>query len=282
MPRYIVDESGKLAEAAPAPLPLIYTTVYGSDIYYECLLVFIKSLILYGKYKGKILIFTDRIGSDVERYIPEEALSQVSLVAINHKNYSQRYVSGDFSMNDFCPIVYFDNDIVFDLDIYPMLHKIWRASGACVVTEDETYPEMSSQKVADIVDSRRIGNWWGLEIIRSDFSCHDKIFPLVNSGVIGFPDYYMFSTIGGLVFDLYNSPPNESLAKWFGDQPFLNYVLVKTGLGEYTTLRGTCRFLGSAEAFSSDRRGLVHFNWARNEDKPTRMKAYLEYLRLLS
>ncbi|WP_322418103.1 hypothetical protein [Mesorhizobium huakuii] len=279
MANYVVNDEGKIAVNL-AFQPIIYTTVYGPDLYYECLSIFLESLIRYGGYVGPIVIFSDRSIADVGGYIPESAASQISLVSIGHRNYSQRYVSENFDMTNFSPIVYFDNDIIFDLEFDPILRRVGDSCGVCVVTEDEVYPDLASKKVKDILDERRIGNWWGLDIIKSDPNCWTKVFPLANSGVIGFSDYYAFNTVGRLVFDLFNSKPNQSLAKWFGDQPFLNYALVRTGFGEYETLRHTCHLLGSSESFPKERRGLAHFNWARNEDKPSRMKAYMDYLEL--
>ncbi|MBZ9668698.1 hypothetical protein [Mesorhizobium sp. ES1-3] len=277
MVKYKVNSDGKIDDEAVFQ-PLVYTAVYGSDVYYESLMIFLESIVKYGKYDGKIAIFSDRKKEEMAKYIPESVSDRVVIVAMDHKDYSQRYVSSSFAMEDFSPIIYFDNDIVFNSSVHPILQRVAQASGICVVTENESYPEMSSKRIADITDDRRIGNWWGLEIIRSDSNCSDKILPLANSGIIGWSDYCIFRAVGRLVFDLYHSKPNEGVAKWFGDQPFLNYALVRTGLVDYEALRNTCRFLGSTESFSGERRGLVHFNWARNEDKPRRMRAYMDYL----
>jgi hypothetical protein len=54
--------------------------------------------------------------------------------------------------------------------------------------------------------------------------------------------------------------------------------LVKTRLGAYEPLRDRCSFTGSWQAFPDDKRGFVHFIWAKNEQKPRRMQQYLRYL----
>jgi hypothetical protein len=141
------------------------------------------------------------------------------------------------------------------------------------------YSELCSTKISDVQDVRRIGNWFGLEILRADPECADELLPLANSGIIGFKDHNTFKMVADLIYQLYHHSAHRDLATYFTDQPFLNYVLVKTGLGAYQPLRGTCAFMGNWQPFPEEKRGFVHFVWARGEEKSRQMKLYLDHLR---
>jgi hypothetical protein len=160
-----------------------------------------------------------------------------------------------------------------------LLDAISMQSGISVTTEAETYRELSTDRIPQVHDVRRVGNWFGLEICRMDPSCCDDFLPVANSGIIGFRDRETFQMLASLVRDLYRHPAHADVAKFFTDQPFLNYALVKTRLGEYKILDKSCSFLGPAQSFPGDRCGFVHFIWARGEDKPRLMEAYLRHLR---
>jgi hypothetical protein len=151
--------------------------------------------------------------------------------------------------------------------------------GVCVTTEVETYGELNSQIVTKVHDIRRIGNWFGLDLIRADPSCQEETLPVANSGIIGTRDHQTLSLVGRLVKGLYKHPAHAEYARWFGDQPFLNYVLVKTRLGVYDVLGQSCSFLGFGYPMPKERRGFAHFIWARGEDKQKMMETYLQQLR---
>jgi hypothetical protein len=277
MMEYIVDQQGYLVEV-PVFRPVIYTTVYGSDVYYECLRLFLLSLVTHGNYRGSIRIFSDRSPGQVRQYVPEVAKDSVSHVSMDKGDWIQRYNVCALGLQEYSPILYVDNDIIIDRDISPILTAISSRRQVCVITEADTYPELSVDSISQISDQRRIGNWWGLEILRADSSCSEDLLPLANSGVMGFGDHSVFALVGRLVTELFRSSSHALIAEWFGDQPFLNYVLVKTKLGEYEVLRKTCNFLGSSGSFPEERRGFAHFNWARHEEKAQQMGRYLSHL----
>jgi hypothetical protein len=174
--------------------------------------------------------------------------------------------------------MYLDNDVIVDNDISDLLRQVITARPyICVTTEAELWGSLFTGKICDIVDDRRIGNWWGLELLRSDPECSQQSLPLANSGIIGFTSHTEFSRTAELVEDLCRD--HSDLAKWFGDQPFLNYALVKLGLGNYTALGRACSFVGSGDRLPSGRRGFVHFSRARGDEKPLLMASYLRHLR---
>ncbi|SDA98557.1 hypothetical protein [Mesorhizobium qingshengii] len=277
MIEYIVDEFGRLTEV-PVFRPVVYTTVYGSDPYYDCLRQFLLSLETYGNYRGSIKIASDRSFDQVLQYVPESAKNRVMHVPISRGDWMQRYDVDALGLMEYSPILQMDSDIVIDRDINPALRAICSRRQVCVTTEIDTYPELALNKISQVVDHRRVGNWWGLEILRSDPSCSEEFLPLANAGIMGFSDHSVFALVARLVTELYGSSLHASIADWFGDQPFLNYVLVKTKLGEYDVLKDTCRFLGSSMNLPQDRLGFAHFIWARNEEKSEIMRKYLRYL----
>jgi hypothetical protein len=274
---YIVDATGRLAEV-PAFNPIVYTVVYGPDIYYECLRLMLESISVYGNYDGNIKVFSDRSREELLPYIPEKVRGMTSHVPLEDGNWIQRYNSKSLSLETYSPILYLDNDIIIDMEIYALMRQFVSSRKVFVTTEAEIYRDLTAEKISEVSDHRRIGNWWGLELIRADLSCSDKHLPLANSGIMGFSDHTIFELAARLITQLYRSPANADIAKWFTDQPFLNYVLVKTGVGDFEILREKCHFLGPVGDFPQERRGFAHFVWARSEDKLLRMKQYMRHL----
>lgn len=277
MIEYAVDELGHIIEVDVFQ-PVVFTTVYGQDLYYECLRLFLVSLETYGNYRGAIKIASDRSFDQVLQYVPDSAKDRILHAPIGQGDWMGRYDVGALRLHDFSPILHMDSDIIINQDINRILREICSRRQVCVTTEAETYPELTVEKISRLVDERRIGNWWGLEILRSDPSCSEEFLPLVNGGVMGFSDHSVFSLISRLVTELYSAPSHAEIAKWFGDQPFLNYALVKTKLGEYNTFRRSCEFSGSSIPHSRNRLGFAHFLWARNDEKLKAMSSYLSGL----
>jgi hypothetical protein len=273
-------EIGTEGTLHPVYRPLVWTTVYGDDEYFECLRLSLESLVEFGNYRGAVAIFTDRSVGELLKYIPEPLRPHTTVDTLKAANYSARYDIPEHRVSGHCPVLYLDNDVLINRDIEPILAAISTQEGLCVTTEERSYPDLSFKKISTIEDVRRIGNWWGLELLRVDKDCADEIFPLINSGIIGFKDHHTFKLVANLVCQLYRSPKHQNIAKYFGDQPFLNYVLVKTRLGAYAVLRGKCSFIGAWQPPPEEQLGFVHFSWARGRDKHEQMKLYLD--RLLS
>jgi hypothetical protein len=259
--------------------PLICTIVYGPDVYFECLRWFLESLVEFGAYQGRVVIICDRTIDHLFEYVPSFLADKLVVKSLTALDHSARYDIGEQDIGGHSPVLYVDSDIIVNTNINAVLRAIAAQNGICVTTEELTYPDLCSSQISMVQDVRRIGNWWGLEILRADEDCADKVLPLVNSGIIGFKYYNEFKLVADLVYQLYRHPSHRNLATYFGDQPFLNYVLVKTQLGSYEPLRGACDFVGTLQPFPQVERGFVHFNWAIGADKSRRMKLYLDDLR---
>jgi FkbM family methyltransferase len=273
---YEIDEDGKLR---PVYQPLICTIAYGSDVYFECLRSLLESLVEFGHYSGQVAIFSDRTMEQLQEYVPGPLRSRVTTETVANAAYSARYRIAECDIGKYSPVLYIDSDVIVNTDVNPILRSIAARDGICVTTEELLYGELCSTKISDVQDVRRIGNWFGLEILRADPECADELLPLANSGIIGFKDHNTFKMVADLIYQLYHHSAHRDLATYFTDQPFLNYVLVKTGLGAYQPLRGTCAFMGNWQPFPEEKRGFVHFVWARGEEKSRQMKLYLDHLR---
>ncbi len=259
--------------------PLICTAVYGEDIHYECLELMLQSLVECGKYRGEIAIFSDRLPASVYNLFASEIQKQIVCYALQDQSLMGRYSISNETIKNHSPMLYIDNDVIVNTDISPIINDLQRSRGISVSTESKSYPELRHKRIAEIHDVRRIGNWFGLDICRADASCRDEVLPVANSGIIGFCDVDAFRSMSNMVRELYRHPAHSAVAKWFGDQPFLNYALVKTHWGEYEILDSSCNFVGAEDPLPIEKRGFVHFLWARSEKKLARMKSYLELLR---
>jgi hypothetical protein len=271
--KYKVTADGLVARVSE---PLIYTAIYGSDIYYECLGLWLRSIHEIGGYDGRIAVFADRSADEIFQYAPASLRPQIVCYPLNERGYLSRYTALDARLSDYAPIIYLDTDIIIDRPLAPLITRIARQPGVCVTTETERYGELAAKSAADVTDENRIGNWWGLELLRSDPDCASRPCPLVNSGIIGFDSYESYAQVSALMEGLFNHPRHEHLVKYFTDQPLLNYILVKTELGAYETLKGICSFASGDPPRQA--RGVTHFVWARGAEKRDAMQRYLAQL----
>jgi hypothetical protein len=259
-------------------LPLIYTVVYGPDLYFECLRHLLVSIAEFGNYDGMFAIVSDRHDEGVLHYVPSNLRDRVIYINRPVLDLASRYDVCDAGFAQYSPVMYLDNDIIVDNDLSDLLRQVTTARPyICVTTEVELWGHLFTGKICDIVDDRRIGNWFGLELLRSDPECSQEALPLVNSGIMGFSSHPEFTKAAKLVRDSYHI--HSELAKSFTDQPFLNYALVKTRLGNYAVLSRACRFSGIGDRLPSERCGFVHFTRARGDEKLLLMQSYLRHLR---
>jgi hypothetical protein len=259
--------------------PLIYTVVYGPTLNFECLRLFIESLIEFGCYHGDLMIFSDRAEEDVVGYLPAAIRDKTHFKTIDNASLLSRYQTKASDVSGFSPILYMDVDIIVDKNINKLLAAISGEDRVFVSTERRYYPDLCSTTIANVQDVRRFGKWFGLELLRSDEDCANDILPIANSGIFGYVNHATFSGVARLVESMYKSESHSDLIKHFTDQPLLNYVLVKTHLGKYEPLSEACEYSGVWQEFPLNPRGFLHFIWAKGEDKYHRMQAYMLHLR---
>lgn len=272
---YEIGEGGKLY---PLYRPLICTIVYGPDEYFECLRWFLTSLDHFGKYRGEIAVISDRSPDQVLKFVPQNLHGRLVFKKETNISHLSRYSLNDFGFDNYSPIIYFDSDIVIENELTDVIYEVFVSGGVCVSTEAAAYPELASTSISHIRDTRRIGNWFGLDLLSGDPDCSNENLPLANSGIIGFCNKYDFKIVSDIVQQMYDHAEHKILVSFFGDQPFLNYALVKTGLGVYRPLGDKCRFSALWQLGQNERRGFLHFVWARGEDKCKQMKSYVDFL----
>jgi hypothetical protein len=276
---YEVGDDGKLHAVYR---PIVCTTAFGANEYFECLKLFLTSLVEFGHYFGDVAVFTERSADDIKEFLPEFMLPRIYIKHLTELSHCAKYTVADAGLERYSPILYVDNDIIVNRDINPILSAISMDRGICVTTEEEHYSDLRSTTIGEVRDVRRVGNWFGLEMLQSDPDCAGEVLPLVNGGILGFSDIGNFKILTELIRNLFHHPCNINLEKYFGDQPFLNYVLVKTKLGSYEPLHDTCTFSGTWLPAPDTRRGFMHFVWARGEDKSRQMRLYLNHMRGIS
>jgi hypothetical protein len=159
--------------------PLIYTVVYGSDLYFECFQQLLTSIVKYANYDGELAVISDRNEQDLRHYIPGHLQDRFICIHRSNLNLISRYLVDEAYFRQHVPVLCLDNDIIVDSDISDLLHQIADAQPRiCVTTELQLWGHLFKGRICDIVDQRRIGNWFGLELLRSDPDCSQELLPL--------------------------------------------------------------------------------------------------------
>jgi hypothetical protein len=112
--------------------PLVYFTVFKAPTVLEQFYVSIRSLLELGRYRGRILLITDRPRDEIVANLPTSVAGQLDLVHLA-PNDQAGFVAARFKILDldwatrFQPVIYTDADVVFDTAIEPMLCAVARS-----------------------------------------------------------------------------------------------------------------------------------------------------------
>jgi hypothetical protein len=260
--------------------PLVYYCVYGSDSYFECLRLSLLSLEAHGRYDGTVGVACDRTANDIMKYVPKAFQDRLIVSpASNGRGYFNRYYVDHGLYDDYQPILYVDIDVIFDCPVTDLLIEILLQRQVCCATETRGLEGLVGRSPRDWPDYP--GNYFGRWLYAAD-SEFPATAALGNSGEIGFDSIARVRTVNELVIAVARRQTPQ-LLKIFGDQPILNYVLHKTGLGNHELLDRYRRLARRLEdAPPEERRGLVHFYLASGAEdvsaKSSMMAAYLESL----
>ena len=220
----------------------------------------------------------DRPKDDIIQYIPKTFHDRLIVSeASKDRGWFNRYYLDHGQYDAFQPILYCDVDVVFDANINGLLIDIMLQDKVCCATE--------KNGVAHLADcpprlwDDRIGNYFGKYLYTSDPEFHDARVSLGNSGVIGFDSTSRVRDLYDLVRMIASGKSTELLSV-YTDQPILDYVLHKTGQGNFETLNKYCRLVRSAEGVLPEGRcGMVHFNMPSDAyAKAATMRLYLMML----
>jgi hypothetical protein len=259
--------------------PLVYTSVFGDNLELQRLNIMLTSLLEFGDYQGNVAVLSNQPLDAIISYIPPEFRSRLHYVQIDKTDLAPRYLIKSSLFCGYSPILFLDATIVVDNKIDSLLREIIVDDKICVVSESSIYPELAASKIVDVIDTHRIGNWFGLEICRNDPACAQAFLPCASSSIIGFKDSGSFKEIGELISSTCNHPSNKELIRWFGDQPILNYILVRKSAAQTALFTSHSKFAHTWDQDLRVRSGFRHFVWSTSSEKVRHMAAYLEHLR---
>jgi hypothetical protein len=261
--------------------PLVYYCVYGDDSFYECLRLSLTSLEKYGCFGGAIGVACDRPLHELAKYIPETFHHRLILTeASKDRGWFNQYYLEHGRYDAYQPILYCDVDVIFDAGITDLLIDLLRCGQVCCATEGNEYPRL--RETAPRLWDDYSGNFFGRYLYGSDPEFYDARPSLGNAGVVGFDNIAQVRSINDLVRTIATRQSSDRL-RIFSDQPILNYVLHKTGLGNFDMLDRYCRLTRAVEDVPpAERRGIAHFHLASGAGdalpKVSVMRLYLNEL----
>jgi hypothetical protein len=259
--------------------PLVYYCIYGDESFYECLQLSLRSLVEHGKFCGMLGLACDRPMDDLIKYVPEALHHRLIIsTASSDRGWFNRYYLDHAQYDAFQPIMYCDVDVVFDANIYDLLIDLVLQDKVCCATENDDAVSHLIDRPPRVWDDR-VGNYFGKYLYISDLEFHDSLVSLGNSGIIGFDNTARVQVLNNLVKMTANRQSAKRLAS-YTDQPILDYVLHKVGIGNFTLLNRYCRLTRSGEGVQpAGCRGMVHFHLPSDAYlKAAAMRAYLRAL----
>jgi hypothetical protein len=221
--KQLEEENAKLkkmlTDATPSRMyrPLIYTVCYGSQCYFDCLSLMLKSLYVFGRYRGGILVLSDRTETQVA--VPDEMTDMVRILCCDAISMSTRYQIQDFIGARDTPALCIDSDVVVTQEIDPILRKMSAESGIYVSYELGLWPQVAKVPASAIADQKG-WNWFGLDLFLDDAELRDRPLLCLNAGLFGFSERRIFERPARQIHDMYTSERWSSIAR-YTDQPFL-------------------------------------------------------------
>lgn len=191
---------------------LIYFCIYGSDIYYDCFQLSLKSLIKFDQYTGDILIKTDNI----------EKCHKITGEFNNRFYYSQidsslgifnRYSLQEDFLYNYDSIIYLDCDILTINDANIFLNKF---------SEDAdfmAYIEENNKDYHKDDANNLFWHWWGINYIKHCQEIKTENYLMYNSGFFVINNLQSVKPIFSKIIDY------RQFETYTGDQPFLNLAL---------------------------------------------------------
>jgi len=239
----------------------------------------LKSLYVLGRYRGGILVLTDRTETEVA--VPDEMTDMVRIVYCDRIDMSTRFQIQDFLGLCDTPALYIDTDIIITQEVDPILRKMLTKSAIYVGREGDLWPQLV--KVASTITDKR-ANYFGLDLFLNDLELRDHPLPGLNSGLFGYSARQIFEQPARQIRDMYTSDRWSSFASRYTDQPMFNYVLAKSELIDSDhidsdLLSNALSFVSTADSAVNFPRPFIHFNYASGvENKLYQMSRYMSIL----
>jgi len=254
--------------------PMIYTSCYGDQCYFDCLSLMLKSLYVFGRYRGGILVLADRTETQIT--VPDEMRDGVRSLCRDAIDMSTRFQIQEFIGACDSPVLHIDSDIIVTQEIDPILHKMSKKGGIYVCSELALKPQFANVPVSAITD--QYANWYGLELFLNDAELRDRPLPCLNAGLFGFSERRIFEEPARQIHDMYTSDRWPSIASRYADQPFFNYVMAKSEPFDAGLLSGALSLVTTAQNAVQFPRPFVHFLWTKGSEKAQQMSQYMDFL----
>ena len=259
--------------------PVVFTAVYGSDIYFQALALMLESLDYFGKYDGDIIVISDRSWEDVSRFVHQSAWDRVAVCQTSERDFGSRYSIGKFVGVLDGPLLHIDADIIVARPVKNILARIENDAEFYICNECEHLGQLKGLPVGELRELHELAPWYGYELFASDPSMRLHRLPMANGGLYGFKNRKTADAVANLVLSLYRNPGNTRYGNRYTDQPFLNYAAAMSGSVDHDFLAPHCSFLNVIDVAPKICRTFNHFLWARGGDKVKSMKIMLDGLK---
>jgi hypothetical protein len=104
--------------------PLIWTVVHGAGDYFQCLAACLGSLVVFGRYTGKVCLFSDRTVNETLEFVPDELGPDTTVLPCPRPaTLMSRYDCVEHFSHIRGPLPHVDPDVIFDAPVAPILRK---------------------------------------------------------------------------------------------------------------------------------------------------------------
>ncbi|WP_428395664.1 hypothetical protein [Lichenicoccus sp.] len=257
--------------------PLIYSTISGSDYFFDQYELSVRSIERFGQYDGSYLLVSDRDDEDVIVGFSGVAVSRRACLkqdfpTLDRLMGARREALRHPAFAGFQPVLYVDSDVICDAPIEGLLVAAVRCERVVISAEHD------GQALSALPPEDR--NWFGGFL----YAPNDPALlahRCVNSGLFGGRNRETLDTSLTLVeraWALYKAAHGDLHQAAF-DQPFFSFVLQTLELAEIEPTRSRVRILNDSEPGpDSAPVGLAHFNIGVGRDKIDAMRRYFGLL----
>lgn len=257
--------------------PLIYTTLGGSEHFFQQMSLLLASLENLGDYSGDYAIISDRSETSISQYLGGISHSRLSFMRVAYPDVSaivsaRRNIIADDIFSGYYPVLYLDSDIICTSPIEGLLVEALRSDKILIAAE------FIGQSIADVGPPD--GHWFGLSLYGPNDTRVQK-HRCINSGI--------FSGRSQGTLQLPFRAIEQSWQNYksvFGDwhraaydQPFFSLVLQCLDVVNVEVLESWVTILRGLEPDEDAATAcLVHFNIGVGLDKTRSMKRFYDRL----
>ena len=257
--------------------PLIYSTISGSDYFFDQHELSVRSLERFGQYDGSYLLVSDRDEDAVVVGFSGVAPSRWACLKQDFSTLdklmgARREALRDPAFAGFQPILYVDSDVICDAPIEGLLVDAARSERVVIAAEHE------GRTLGELPAEAR--NWFGGFLYPANDPALSR-HHCVNSGLFGGRNRETLDVSLSLVeraWAFYKAA-HGNLHQAAFDQPFFSFVLQTLDLAEIAPTRSCVKILNGGEPGPDSMPvGLAHFNIGVGRDKIEAMRRYFGHL----